>query len=184
MTQKAQSALTPAVKAMIGKTGDKVEAWWVVDEEYLRRLAQAVPDWDPRFWDEAFAKTTRFKTRTVPPMMARYIAHRKPLWEKDTMDEVMEQNPKSDGGGGMRTEEGSLPRIPTHLIRHLHGGDEMEVYQCPKIGDKLYFQRKYADIQERVGGDGNSFLILTISTTYWNQNGDVLCKVSTLDIRR
>ncbi len=185
MTQrKSKSALTPEVMAMKGVKGDKVEAWWVVDEEYLRRLAEAVPDWDPRYWDEGFAKTTRFGARTSPPFMSRYIAHRKPLWEADNMDEVMEQDPMSDGGGGMRPEKGELPKMPTNLKRHLHAGDEVEVYKYPRLGDRLSFQRCYSDIQERVGGDGNAFLVLTIETTYWDQHGDVLCKIRTLDIRR
>jgi hypothetical protein len=186
MTQKTQSVLTPEVKAMMGKTGDKVASWGVVDEEYLRRFAQAVPDWDPRFWDEEFAKTTRFKARTVPPLMCTYMSGRRPLSEKDRMDEVMEQNPKSDGGGGMRTEKGALPRMPwpRGLNRHLHGGDEVEVFQYPKMGDKISFQRKYLDAQERVGGDGKAFLVVTSEATYWNQKNEVLCKVRTIAVQR
>ena len=51
MTQETQSALTPEVKAMIGVSGEIVEAWGVVNEEYLRRFTQAVMDPDPRYWD-------------------------------------------------------------------------------------------------------------------------------------
>ena len=38
MTQQTQTALTPEVKAMVGVTGEVVEAWGVVDGEYLRRF--------------------------------------------------------------------------------------------------------------------------------------------------
>ena len=48
MTQETQSALTPEVRAMIGVSGDVVQAWGVVDAEYLRRFTQAVMDPDPR----------------------------------------------------------------------------------------------------------------------------------------
>ena len=44
MTQETKSVLTPEVKAMIGVSGEVVEAWGVVDAEYLRRFTQALMD--------------------------------------------------------------------------------------------------------------------------------------------
>ena len=76
MTQQTQTALTPEVKAMIGVTGDVVEAWGVVDAEYLRRFTQAVMDPDPRYWDQEFAKTTPYGEIITPPIMVSYMASR------------------------------------------------------------------------------------------------------------
>ena len=78
MTQETQSALTPEVKEMIGVTGEVVEAWGVVDAEYLRRFTQAVMDPDPRYWDEEFAKGTRYGQVITPPIMVSYMATRIP----------------------------------------------------------------------------------------------------------
>ena len=190
MTQKTNSILTPDMKAMVGKTGEKVDAWGVVDEEYLRRFAQAIPDWDPLYWDKDLAQKSKFKGLTVPPLLPTYIVTRRALSEKDQMDEVMVQDPMNDGGmnsgGGTRSQKGMLPRLPLppHIKRHLHGGDDVEVHQYPRMGDKITFQRKYTSIQERIGGDGKPFLVARSETTYWNQKGEVLCKVGTIDIRR
>ena len=60
MTQQTQSVLTPEVKAMIGVSGEVVEAWGKVNEEYLRRFTQALMDPDPRYWDHEFAQTTQY----------------------------------------------------------------------------------------------------------------------------
>lgn len=185
-----QSILTPELKAMVGKAGEKVEAWGVVDEEYLRRFASAVPDWDPLYWDQDLAKKSKYKTTTVPPMLAEFIVMRRGLNEPDKMDEVMNQDPTNDGGmasgGGTRTQRGLLPTLPLPkgINRHLHGGDEVEVYQYPKLGDKVSFQRRYTSITERIGGDGKAFIIALSETTFWNQDGDVLCKARVIDIRR
>jgi len=169
---------------MVGVKGERVEAWGTVDEEYLRRFAQAVPDWDPRYWDEEFAKTTRFKGRIVPPLMISYMAYRRPLSEKDVMDEVMNQDPFSDGGLAMGTQKGALPPVPTHLKRHLHGGDAVEVYQYPRIGDRISYQYEYTGFEERIGGDGKPMLIIHFEARYWNQKNELLCVVKTTGVQR
>ena len=76
MTQETQSALTPEVKAMIGVTGEVVEGWGVVDEEYLRRFTQAVMDPDPRYYDDEFAKSTHYGEKITPPIMVSYMGSR------------------------------------------------------------------------------------------------------------
>ncbi|MDP2950123.1 MAG: MaoC family dehydratase N-terminal domain-containing protein [Chloroflexota bacterium] len=172
MSRQAESVLTPEIKALIGEKGEMVEGWGVVDEEYLRRFVQALPDWDPTYWDAEFARKTRFKARTVPPVMVTYMAGRRPLEEWSPVE------------GRPEVERGSLPRIPTKLDRHLHGGDAVEVFQYPKLGDSVCYQRRYADIQERVGGDGKPFLVIIAETTYWNQKNEVLCKVRSTYINR
>ncbi|MDP2948569.1 MAG: MaoC family dehydratase N-terminal domain-containing protein [Chloroflexota bacterium] len=72
-----ESVLTPEIKALIDKAGEVVEGWHAVDEEYLRRLHQALPDWDPRYWDEELAKKTMFRKRVIPPMLAYLCLARK-----------------------------------------------------------------------------------------------------------
>ena len=53
--------LTEEVRAMIGVTGEQIEASiWGIEKEGLRRFTQAIMDPDPRYWDEEFAKTTRY----------------------------------------------------------------------------------------------------------------------------
>ena len=75
----AETKMTPEVQAMIGVEGDIVEMMGVVDQEYLRRFAQALMDPDPMYWDEEWAKNSRFGQLTVPPIMVSYMSSRIPL---------------------------------------------------------------------------------------------------------
>ena len=183
MTQQTQTALTPEVKAMVGVTGEVVEAWGVVDEEYLRRFTQAVMDPDPRYWDQEFAKTTPYGEIITPPIMVSYMASRIRPDQEDPITKAFEEDPMSDGIGRV-SRPGSLPRVPTNLVRVLNAGNELEIYKYPSIGDKIFSQNKYSDIRERVGRDGNPFLIITTETTYKNQKDELLCITRASSIRR
>jgi hypothetical protein len=183
MTQQTQSALTPAVKAMIGVKGDVVEAWGVVDGEYLRRFTQAVMDPDPRYWDEDFAANTPYGEIITPPIMVSYMSSRVPPGGEDPITKAFEEDPMSDGIGRVH-RHGELPRVPTDLVRVLNAGNELEIYKYPSIGDKVFFQHSYSDIRERVGRDGKPFLIITRETRYWNQKNETLCITRASTIRR
>lgn len=183
MTQQTQSALTPEVKAMIGVAGDVVQAWGVVDAEYIRRFTQAVMDPDPRYWDEKFAKTTRYRKIITPPIMVSYMSSRTPPDQEDPITRAFEENPMSDGSGSV-VHYGQLPPVPTNLVRVLNAGNELEIYQYPTVGDQVFFQHKYSDIRERVGRDGKPFLIITRETTFRNQKNEVLCITRASTIRR
>ena len=183
MTQETAAALTPEVKAMIGVTGTTVECWGVVDKEYLRRFSQAVMDPDPRYWDEEFAASTRYGEIIAPPIMVSYMSGRLPPSEEDPITRAFRENPHSDGIGGVR-RDGELPSIPTDLVRVLNAGNELEIYKYPSVGDKVYFQNKYADIRERRGRDGEPFLIVSREVTFRNQKGEVLCITRASSIRR
>ena len=183
MTQETKSVLTPEVKAMIGVSGEVVEAWGVVDEEYLRRFTQALMDPDPRYWDHEFAGSSKFGEIITPPIMVSYMGNRVRPDQDDPIAKAFEENPMSDGIGRLHLR-GALPAIPTHLVRVLNAGNELEIYKYPSIGDRIFFQNRYADIRERVGRDGQPFLIVTSETTYKNQDGDLLCITRASGIRR
>ena len=182
MTQET-TALTPEVKAMIGVTGEQVECWGVVDKEYLRRFTQAVMDPDPRYWDEEFARSTRYGEIITPPIMVSYMPQRLSPSEGDAITEAFQGNPQSDGIGGIR-RQGELPPLPSNLVRILNAGNELEIYKYPSIGDRVYFQNKYSDIKERMGRDGSPFLIVTTETTFRDQKGETLCITRASAIRR
>ena len=183
MTQETQSALTPEVKAMIGVSGEVVEGWGVVDAEYLRRFTQALMDPDPSYWDEEYAKTTRYGEITTPPIMVSYMSSRIRPDQTDPITQAFDENPMSDGIGRV-SRPGALPSVPTDLVRVLNAGNELEIYKYPSIGDTIFFQNRYSDIRERVGRDGKPFLIVTTETTYKNQKDEVLCITRASSIRR
>ncbi len=182
MTLQQVSLLTPEVKALIGQTSEVVEMYGEIDKETVRRFIHGIPDQDPRYWDEELAKPS-YGATTVPPLTVLYTANRKPPWEEDDMDGIMNHDWFSDASGIMHRDEASLPdfRSVAHTTRHLHAGDEIELYQYPKLGDKVFYQIKYANIQEKMGSRG-PFLLVTKETRYWNQDKALLCIVRALGI--
>ena len=119
-------------------------------------------------------------------MMVHYISNRKPPWEEDMMPEIMAKDPFSDGGGGMGRRESTLTPIrdvaPTRS--HLHAGDEVELFQYPKIGDRIFYKSRWVDFQEKRGRDGKPFLLTVRETSYLNQDNALLLKVRGIGIER
>ena len=185
---QTESALTAQVKGVIGATGEKIEASlpWGIEREGLRVFTQAIMDPDPRYWDDEFAKTTKFGGIITPPIYCTYLGRRARPGSEDPVTRAFAENPNSDGIGGVRTAEsrGGLPDVPTHLKRILNAGNEIELRQYPKLGDRIFSQAKYSDIKERVGKDGSRMLIVTTETVYTNQNDEVLCILRASTIRR
>ena len=183
---ETKSALTDEIRALIGVNAEKVQAsLWGIEREDLRRFTQAIMDPDPRYWDEAFAKTTKFGKIITPPIYCTYLGRKTPPGEDDPITRAFRENPNSDGIGGVRENiRGALPPVPTHLKRILNAGNEIELYKYPTLGDTIFSQARYADIKERVSRDGARMLIVTTETTYTNQDGDVLCVLRASGIRR
>ena len=180
------SALTDAVRAMIGVTAEKVEAsLWGIEREGLRRFTQAIMDPDPRYWDDAFARTTRYGGIVAPPIYCTYLTSRMAPGEDDDVTRAFRDNPNSDGTGDIRLfRRGALPKIPTDLKRRLNAGNEIELLKYPTLGDMIYSQAKYANIVERVGKDGTRMLIVTSEIAYTDQNGVKLCVIRQSSIIR
>lgn len=179
--------LTDEVKAVIGATADRVEAsLWGIEKEGLRRFTQAIMDPDPRYWDEDFARTTKFGKIITPPIYCTYLGRKTPPGADDPISRAFRENPTSDGIGGLEKEDdgGVLPRVPTELVRVLNAGNEIEVYQYPGLGDRIFSQARIADIRERVGRDGSHMLIVTTETTFTNELEEVLCVVRAASMRR
>ena len=74
--------------------------------------------------------------------------------------------------------------MPTTLKRILNAGNEIEVYKYPVLGDHIYSQAKYSQIQGRITKDGTPMLVVTVQTTYTNQNDEMLCVLRSSSIRR
>jgi acyl dehydratase len=183
----AESVLTDEIRALIGTTAERVEAsLWGIEKEDLRRFTQAIMDPDPRYWDEEFAKTTKFGEVITPPIYCTYLGRKTPPGADDPITRAFRENPTSDGIGGVVTRErkGALPPIPTHLKRIMNAGNEIELYKYPTLGDRIFSQAKIADIRERHGRDGNPMLIITIETAFTDQNGELLCILRASSLRR
>lgn len=182
----SESVLTPEVRALIGVQGERIEAsLWGIERDELRRFTQAIMDPDPRYWDEDFARQTRFGRIVTPAIYCTYLARKTPFGVPDPVSAAFEQNPYFDGSGASQeANRGGLPSIPTPLQRVLNGGNEIEVYKYPGLGDRIYSQVKYADITERRAADGSPMMLVTTEIAYSDQDGALLCLMRSSVIRR
>ena len=99
------SVLTDEIRALIGATGEKVQAsLWGIEGEDLRRFTQAIMDPDPRYWDDAFARTTKFGGIVTPPIYCTYLSRKTPPGADDPITRAFRENPESDGIGGVFRE--------------------------------------------------------------------------------
>ena len=187
---EAQNPMTAEIEALIGVSAEKIEASppWGIEREGLRIFTNAIMDPDPRYWDDEFARMTKFGGIITPPIYCSYIGRKTLAGTEDPITRAFAENPESDGIGGVREggpdRRGQLPPLPTPLKRILNAGNEIELVQYPKLGDRIFSQAKYAGIRGRVSKDGTPMLIVTTETTYTNQNGDVLCILRASSIRR
>ena len=188
---EVQNPLTDAVKAMIGVSAEKVEAspFWGIEREGLRIFTNAIMDPDPRYWDDEFAKTTKFGGIVTPPIYVSYIGRKTMAGVNDPITRAFKENPNSDGISGIRDtadpdDKGALPKIPTPLVRTLNAGNEIEVLSYPTLGDRIWRQASYDDIKGRVTKDGVPMLVITTKTSFTNQDGRVLCILRQSSIRR
>ncbi|MCH7706653.1 MAG: MaoC family dehydratase N-terminal domain-containing protein, partial [Chloroflexi bacterium] len=102
--------LTEDILAMIGTEAEQIEVTLSgIEKEGLRRFNQALMDPDPRFWDEDFAKSTRYGEITTPSIFVTYLSKTHPS-AADPVTRAFKNNPVSDGIGGMdRGRPGQLP---------------------------------------------------------------------------
>jgi len=143
-----ETYLTPEVKALIGREGEPQTCWEPVERSEVRRFAQAIMDDDPIFWNDAYAQTTKYGSVVAPPLLPLF-AHRRPPGTPDVLAEAA-TDPDFDGSAGLLTT--GLPAVPLpQLPRLLNGGNEVELYQLPKLGDRITARAKYVDIYEKTG---------------------------------
>jgi acyl dehydratase len=177
MQEVVESLMTAEVKALVGQSTDVMEMYDVVDKESIRRFVTAIPDQDPRHWDEALARP-RYGGVTMPPAMISLIAGRQYPDAEDRLNEAMLEDWFRDGAGGGRRAQQSRTLTPVRsLVRthtHLHTGDEMEFFRYPKLGDKIFYQTRYSDILEKKSRSGRPMLMVTTETRYWNQNNETI----------
>jgi acyl dehydratase len=164
------SYLTPGIKALIGMQGEPQTSCEPVERSEVRRFAQAIMDDDPIFWNDAYAAKTRYGGVVAPPLFPLF-AHRRPPGSADPLATAI-TDPDFDGFVGLLTT--GLPPVPLPMLpRLLNGGNDVEFYQLPKLGDRITAQAKYLDIYEKSGRSG-TMVFIVVETRYTNQSDDLL----------
>ena len=171
--------LTPEVKGLIGTESPERAAQEPVTVSELRRFVQAIMDPDPIYWDEEYARRTRYGGVVCPPLFPVHY-FRTPVNAPDPLEAGFGRDPNFDGIG---VERRGLPEIPIPLKRILNAGNETEFYQLAKPGERLTAQHRIADIFEREGRSGRMVFVV-IETTIWNDKRELLLVSRQSTIRR
>jgi hypothetical protein len=167
--------ITPEIRSLIGRKGPVRAAAEPLSHDQLRRFNQAAME--PEILIPAGAP--RDPAGTAPPLWPLHAFVRGDD-EPDPFD-VLRQDPELDGTYG--AGETGLPPVDLPLARILNGGVSAEFFAQAEIGDVVYAQSEYTDIAEREGRSG-PMVIVAITTTYTNQRGRLLCRVTNSFIRR
>jgi len=125
-----------------------------VEKGAIRRYADAVGDDNPLYYDEEYAKKSRYGCIIAPPGFFG--------WAKKTIS-------SSEGLIGLI---GAM--IEAGYAGILDGGMAYDFYLPIRVGDTLVGSPKVADIALKEGK--TKMMILRFETSYTNQNGDLVAK--------
>ena len=125
-----------------------------VEKGAIRRYADAVGDDNPLYYDEEYAKGSRYGCIIAPPGFFG--------WAKKTIS-------SSEGLVGLI---GAM--IEAGYAGILDGGMAYDFYLPVRVGDTLVVSPKVADITLKEGK--TKMMILRFEASYTNQNGDLVAK--------
>ncbi len=152
--------LPEEITKWIGKpTGTSV---FQVEREAIRRFADSVGDDNPLYWDEEYAKKSKYGSIIAPPgiMATPWYGGRAKPWGK--------REEATGGGQGPNLAKAGFGRV-------LDGGVEWDFFKPIKAGDTITAVSSIKDITVREGRTGKMAFIIR-ETTYTNQKGEVICK--------
>ena len=148
------------VTKLMGKTGDIM----IMDVEKgaIKRYADAVGDYNPLYWDEEYAKNSRYGSIIAPPGFFGWPTRRTGATPTfPTFAKLL--------------DEAAATLAQAGYNRALDGGIVYEFFQPIRAGDILTALPRIASVSEREGKSGK-MLFSIIETTYTNQNGDLVAK--------
>ncbi len=165
--------LPEEVSKFIGQTSDT--SIFEVEKEVIRRFADAVDDPNPLYWDEEYAKKSRYGAMIAPPgfISSYWFSGRPTKWPKrgETTSKTGRQLSDALSKAGY-TNPGVIDT-----------GIEYEFFYPVRAGDTITVSSVIKDIIEREGKTGKMAFITT-ETTYINQNGDLAAKARGTSIQR
>lgn len=150
-------------KAMIGKKRINV---YEVTKKDIRRFAQAIGDPNRLYYDEEYAKKSRYGKIIAPPLFCHSIA----------FEDVPAEKLREDG---LPTEID----VPLPVQRAIGGGSEFEVGEPISPGDVITVTGTIIDIYEKQGKSGVLYFVV-IDTVYTNQNGKMVAREKAKYIQR
>lgn len=165
-----EAVVTPEVRAMVGKQSQPETGPDEVCKSEIRRWAQATMDSNPLWYDEEYARKTKFGSGCAPgPYTLRAVGlYKQRLGTPDPVGKHVDEDLRTD-----LAVDYAL-RIPWPAgVGQFHGGDRVQFFQLPRIGDTITLTSKIVDVVEKTGRSGK-LGIAYIDRTYTNQRGEML----------
>ncbi|MBN1374595.1 MAG: MaoC family dehydratase N-terminal domain-containing protein [Dehalococcoidia bacterium] len=150
-------------EALAGLVGKKSKpSIQTVELTALRKIADAVGNRNPLYWDDDYAARSRYGGIIAPP---DYFGC--PLKWPPNAPFIN----SSDLGAEL-----FAAAAQAGYFRAINGGMESEYFLPVRPGDTLVISGEIVGIEEKEGKKGGKMLISIIETTVLNQNGDVVAK--------
>lgn len=168
-TDSAGRLISPEMRALIGKETARRTANEDVSTSEIRRFAQATFDENPVYYDAVAGAQSKFGGLVAPASFPFHMVRSRPFGVPDPM-----LDPDWDGReSGVSAEQEAYIEWPEGFTT-FHGGDELEVYQLARPGERITCTSRIANIYERAGRSGPLGLVLR-EDIYTNEKGELLC---------
>ena len=154
--------LPEEVTKFIGKTEARI---FDVEKGAIKKYAEAIEDANPLYWDEEYARNSRYGSIIAPPG----------FWGWVPVDPATESEPFASRGSQRFVTRDEVLHALTKAgySRVMDGGHTYEFLKPVRAGDTLAAVYKIADIVERKGRAG-MFAILVQETRFTNQHGQLV----------
>ena len=149
------------ITKLMGKVGDIMIT--EVEKGAIKRYADAVDDHNPLYWDEEYAKNSRYGCIIAPPGFFGWPTG----W--------VGAKPTFPTFAKLSHDEATTTLAQIGYNRSVDGGMEYEFFHTVRAGDTLVALPRITSVSEREGKSGKLIFVST-ETTYTNQNGDLVAK--------
>lgn len=148
-------------RAMVGAEVSRVSG--PVTRREFQRWAAAVGDRNPLYFDAEYARAHGYRDVIAPPLYLSYATGG--VVDLDAL--------RPDGLPARSGAMVPLPKTP----RLMAGGDSWEFFAPAYAGDTVTGVRRIETVEQKQGRSG-PFVLVTASTTYYNQDGEVLARAT------
>lgn len=157
------STVSEDVLAMIGV--EKVRHY-IVTKRDIKRFAQAIGETNPIYFDENYAKSTKYGVILAPPLFCQIF----------TFEDVPPDQLPNDGS----PIEIDVP-IPAQ--RTVGGASSYEIFQRVKVGDQITAKSMLKDVFTKQGKSGKLYFVV-VETEFSDQETKLVAKETATYIKR
>ena len=148
------------LKALIG-TKSRPTVFQVTRTD-IRRIADAVENRNPLYWDDEYAARSKYGAIIAPP---------------DFFGWPVKWGPNTPFLTGVDFDVNLFMEVAkAGYMRAINAGMETDFFLPIRAGDTLVISGEIVNIEEKEGKKGGKMCISTLENTVKNQNGDVVAK--------